>query len=329
MAPFISVIIPNRNGAATLATCLEAVLASAYDRFEVVVVDDCSTDGSADLIQKYPCRLIRLDRHGGAAKARNVGAAHSRGDLLFFTDADCVVEKDTLAAAARAMAGAGHTAIVGGTYTPKPYDPGFFSLFQSVFINYSETKHQADPDYLATHALVMTREGFAAAGGFPENFLPILEDVAFCHALKKRGYKLRLDPAILVRHIFNYSLCRSLANGIRKAKFWTLYSLRHRDLTADSGTASIELKSNVIALFLLLPLLAAARLAAHPWPLLPAALVLGANLFVNRHLLRAFYRTAGPGGMTGLFFYYILVYPFAVAIGAGLGILLFVAHRYR
>ncbi|MFC1837696.1 glycosyltransferase family 2 protein, partial [Thermodesulfobacteriota bacterium] len=71
--PFISVIIPNRNGEKTIGLCLEAALASQYTNFEVVVVDDCSTDSSPGIISQFPCRFIRLPEHGGASAARNAG----------------------------------------------------------------------------------------------------------------------------------------------------------------------------------------------------------------------------------------------------------------
>ena len=68
--PFISVIIPNHNGEKTIGRCLEAAFASKYPSFEVVVVDDCSSDGSTTIIEKYPCRLIRLSQHGGKRGAK-------------------------------------------------------------------------------------------------------------------------------------------------------------------------------------------------------------------------------------------------------------------
>ncbi|MBI5629086.1 MAG: glycosyltransferase family 2 protein, partial [Candidatus Rokubacteria bacterium] len=58
MARFISVIIPNRNGAATIETCLEAVFSSRYEPFEVIVVDDASEDGSAGIASRFPSRLL-------------------------------------------------------------------------------------------------------------------------------------------------------------------------------------------------------------------------------------------------------------------------------
>jgi len=329
VAHSISVIIPNHNNGATIGKCLASVLASKYSNFELIVVDDCSTDNSVAEIKKYPCRLIELNEHTGAARARNIGAHHSRSELLFFTDADCVLEKDTLATAAITSATAGIGTIIGGTYTATPYDRGFFNSFQSLFIHYSETKSCAAPDYLATHALVINRTIFEKNNGFAEDFMPILEDVEFSHRMKKRGFKLRLDPHIRVRHIFNFSLFRSLANAIRKSSFWTLYSLRNHDLLADSGTASIELKINVISLFLVLALVTYRLYSHNLMPIYLAALAFCGNMYVSRKLLQLFFEKQGFLFLVRALLYYTLLYPFAVALGALRGMLLFAAGKYK
>ena len=95
-AGLISVIIPNRNGARTLRQCLSAALQSDYPHFEIIVVDDASQDQSTAIVGDYPCRLIELPHHSGAAAARNMGARHSRGGTLFFTDADIFTIGDFL-----------------------------------------------------------------------------------------------------------------------------------------------------------------------------------------------------------------------------------------
>jgi len=332
VAHCISVIIPCYNGSATIEKCLAAVLASQYSNFEVIVVDDCSEDDSVAIIKQFPCRLIALENHAGAARARNIGVEQCRGAILFFTDADCVLEKDTLAIAAISIATSGVDTIVGGTYTKKPYDRGFFNSFQSVFIHYSETKNCANPDYLATHGLVMTRalfDLFKKSGGFPADFLPILEDVEFSHRMKKRGYKLRINPHLLVRHIFNYSLHRSIRNAIKKSTYWTLYSMRNKDLTADSGTASVELKVNVVTLFLVLALISFASIISSFVPIYIAVLLLCVNIYISRNLLQLFYETEGFLYMIKVLIYYLLIYPFAVGIGAVRGLLLYAAGKYK
>lgn len=324
MARPISIIIPNRNGEATIGRCLQAAFASQYSHFEVVVVDDCSTDSSVEVIKRFPCKLIRLDKHSGASRARNVGAGHSDGDIFFFTDADCLLRKNALAIAEKTLAAEGTDVILGGTYTPMPYDNGFFSSFQSVFINYSETKRAENPDYVATHAMIIHAQAFSKTGGFDEHFLPILEDVELSHRLRNAGYRLIINPQIQVQHIFNYSLSRSLHNAIIKSMYWTIYSIRNGDLLVDSGTASVGLKINVLAFFISAFLLLAALWSGKVVFLWLIGLAVTANFFANTGLLLAFYRSKGLVFLAIAAAYYLLLYPLAIAAGALTGVM-----RYR
>ncbi len=331
MASFVSIIIPNYNGGATIGKCLEAVFACKYKDFEVIVVDDCSRDNSLDVIKKFPCKLVRLDRHSGASKARNMGVAHSSGNVLFFTDADCLLTEDALAIADRTLSLEGPNTLIGGTYTCMPYDNGFFSLFQSIFVNYSETRQAANPDYIATHAMIIDAQNFRKNKGFAENFLPILEDVEFSHRLRRAGHRLVMNPDIQVQHIFNFSLTRSLRNALIKSMYWAMYSINNRDLLADSGTASAGLKINVTAHFVSVLLLLVFSITGNGVFVLLVSLALVINLFANRGLLLAFYRTKGLLFTVAATTYYLLLYPLAVGAGvlAGAVKYLFTAHPPR
>ncbi len=317
----ISVIIPNHNGSATIVKCLEAALASRYPKFEVVVVDDCSEDNSVEIINQFPCKLIRLDKPSGASKARNIGALNSRGDILFFTDADCLLRKDTLSRVARTFLEGTPDSIIGGTYTPIPYDRSFFSVFQSIFIHYSETKKPEAPDYIATHAMAIDAVVFKKMGGFSEDFLPILEDVELSHRLQRSGYRLIMDPHIRVQHIFKFSLIGSLHNAIRKSMYWTMYSLRNRDLLADSGTASLELKINVVSQLVNLVLLVLWIFSRKSFLIYPLPLIFAFNMYINYKLIKAFYAANGFIFACLALIYYTLIYSLAVAAGAFAGVL--------
>ncbi len=326
MKNLVSVIIPNRNGAATLGKCLEAALASQHDNFEVIVVDDASQDDSITIIAQYPCKLLRLAQHAGAAAARNLGAQHGRGDVFFFTDADCLMQKDSLALAVATLALEGAEAIVGGTYTLAPYDRRFCSRFQSVFINYFETRRAPTADYIATHALAISADSFRKHRGFAASPMPILEDVEFSHRLRREGCRLVMNPALQVQHMFNYSLLRSLRNAFVKSKYWTCYAIGNRDLLSDSGTASVGLKVNVGVYVGNGLLLAGYFVSGQIGLLLLMVLALAFNLLLNRGLLLAFYRAEGCGFALMATLYYLLLYPAAVAVGAASGLVLYLRN---
>lgn len=318
--PLISIIIPNLNGACTLRQCLSAVTTLNDSAYEVVVVDDGSQDNSVEIIGEFPCRLIQLDQQSGASRARNVGAENSHGAILFFTDSDCVVQPDTLNKIRHIMDAHPSDIVIGGTYTPQPYDSRFFSRFQSVFINHSETRNPLAPDYLASHALVINATIFRNSGGFAEDFLPILEDVEFSHRLRQTGKQLLIDPQLQVQHIFNYSLIDSLRNAYRKTKYWVMYSIQKNDIFTDSGTASHELKVNVVCFYL--SLLTLLILAGNNNPLMLTGIGLLAvfNLIINRNLFHAFYNANGSLFAVGASIYYLLAYPFPIGAGVIFGI---------
>jgi glycosyltransferase involved in cell wall biosynthesis len=326
MSVRISVVVPNHNGSATIGTCLQSLFSSSHPAFEVIVVDDCSSDKSVDIIRQFPCRLIRLDRHAGASRARNAGAEASSGDVLFFIDADCVVQEDTLARVADSVL-RNPDRVIGGSYTPVAYDDGFYSTFQSVFINYSELKNH-EPDYIASHAMVIGKELFVKSGGFPEAFMPILEDVEFSHRLKRSGVRLLMDRSILVEHIFNFDLKRSLRNAMRKSRYWTGYSLAHSDITRDSGTASHELKINAASACAFLLLLLCFMIFRQGFFLFSAVIVGISNLLLNRRLIGAFFRAKGQSFGILATLYYCFIYPWPVIAGGVSGTVLYVQSRW-
>ncbi|MDP6563782.1 MAG: glycosyltransferase [Alphaproteobacteria bacterium] len=327
MAGFISIISPNYNGEATIGTCLAAAFASRHANFEVIVVDDGSTDNSVAAIREYPCLLIRLDRQGGTSRARNIGALHARGDILFFTDADCILDLATLSTAAAAAAAHGPDVVIGGTYARTAYEDTFLGNFQAGFINHYETRNADNPDYIAGHAMIMDAGTFRDSGGFTENFLAVIEDVEFSHRLRRAGCRLVMNPDIEVRHIFNFSLRRSLANAVRKALFWTHYSLANGGALGDSGTASVELKVNVLATALCLVLALSFLVTGNAILPLAVCCVMALNLTVSRGLFMAFHARRGFRFTAAAAAYYVSLYPVAVGLGAACGMLRFLWFR--
>jgi hypothetical protein len=130
-----------------------------------------------------------------------------------------------------------------------------------------------------------------------------------------------MNPAIRVQHVFNYSLARSLRNAFTKSLYWTDYAICNRDLLADSGTASVGLKFNVLVFAGNAGLLSLFFLNGSTILLLLISLALALDLIVNRGLLLACRRAEGLGFALFAGLYYLSLYPLAVGAGAGAGML--------
>jgi len=92
----ISIIIPVHDGEATIAHCLQSIMDSSFKDYEVIVVDDGSCDSTIDIVKTFTCQLYSLETAKGAATARNFGASRAKGKILFFTDSDIIIKRDTL-----------------------------------------------------------------------------------------------------------------------------------------------------------------------------------------------------------------------------------------
>lgn len=100
-SPYISVIIPVYNGGRFLEECLDAVFRSSFQSFEILVVDDASTDKSAEIARQKDVLVLSMPKQSGPAAARNLAAESARGEILMFVDADVVLNIDTLARVAK------------------------------------------------------------------------------------------------------------------------------------------------------------------------------------------------------------------------------------
>jgi len=96
--PTVSIVIPVYNGMRTIRNCLDAILAVDYpqNRYEVIVVDNNSRDGTPEVVKHYPVKLVYETKLQGPHAATNTGLREVKGEIVVFTDSDCVPEKEWL-----------------------------------------------------------------------------------------------------------------------------------------------------------------------------------------------------------------------------------------
>jgi len=201
--PAVSVIIPARNEEACLAACLQSLLAQIGVTFEIIVVDDHSTDRTRDIASSFSSKKIRVIEAGplpagstGKNNAVTAGAKVARGDWLLFTDADTIHLPGSLA---RSLEEAkGHNAAM-LSYSPEQIVDSFWekSVMPVIFAELASSfrpSQVSDPKSPAAAAngqyLLITREAYDAVGGHAAIAASLLEDVALARAVKRSGRKI-------------------------------------------------------------------------------------------------------------------------------------------
>lgn len=207
-APELSVIVPSYNGGAHLQKCLEALLASDFQDREIIIVDDNSTDGSAERCLKSGVEVIRLASRRGPAEARNCGANRARGQVFLFVDADIVVRRDTLSRVAAFFRERKTVNALFGSYDDEPEAQNFASQYKNLFHHFV---HQRSSEKAATFWAgcgAIRREVFAEVGGFDEKryVRPSVEDIELGYRLRRKDCTIILDKDLQVKHLKRWTL---------------------------------------------------------------------------------------------------------------------------
>lgn len=243
----ISVVVPAYNAGATIGNCLVALHRQTipHEVYEVIVVDDGSTDGTATLAEQYPVRVLRSP-HQGRGAARNLGAAAARGDSLLFTDADCVplpdwVEQMDAAFRDPDVAGAK------GVYRTR--QPGLVARFvqQEYEEKYDRMRQLSVIDFVDTYSAGYRRDVFEESGGFDTD-LARLQDQELSFRVAARGYRLVFAPDAAVDHCHPNSVFKYLWKKLQIG-YWKVEVMRRHPskLMRDSHTPQVLKLQMVLA----------------------------------------------------------------------------------
>jgi glycosyltransferase involved in cell wall biosynthesis len=225
--PTISIIIPARNEEANLATCLESLTTQTGVSFEIIVVDDHSTDRTHEIATSFKnVRVIDADPLPTGWTGKNnavvTGARQAHGEWLLFTDADTVHLPGSLAGA---LQEAKENAAELLSYSPEQIAASFWEM-ATLPVVFAELARQyppakvSDPDSPVVAAngqyILIRRETYEAVGGHAAIAGDILEDVALACAVKTSGRKIRFRYAATAVRTRMYRNYRQLRDGWTK-----------------------------------------------------------------------------------------------------------------
>jgi GT2 family glycosyltransferase len=197
--PSVSVVVCSYNGAATISSCLDGLLRLEYPDYEVIVIDDGSTDATAAIARSFGVRVISTANRG-LSNARNLGLLVARGEIIAYTDDDARPEPHWLTYLADAFLRTEHVGVGGPNIAP----PGDGPIADCVANAPGGPVHVLLSDQVAEHIpgcnMAFRREALEAIGGFDPRFRSAGDDVDVCWRLQERGGTLGFHPAAMVWH---------------------------------------------------------------------------------------------------------------------------------
>jgi GT2 family glycosyltransferase len=323
--PSLSVIIPVHNGGAHLPRCLDALRASRSSGHEVIVVDDCSDDASAEVARSRGFEVVRLDARRGPAVARNEGARRARGRVLLFLDADVSVRAGTIARVEAFFREHAETAALFGSYDDAPDAQSFVSQYKNLVHHFVHQRSRAEAETFWAGCGAVRRDAFERVGGFDgtKYTRPSIEDIELGRRLRRSGFRIALDRELQVKHLKRWTLASLLCADIRdRALPWSRLILEEGSMPRDLNLRAADRVSAALACAAVLTLACAAASllfstlfspnVAHAPALLfgAAALMLAVVLLLNLPLLGFLRARRGNGfalasfPMLSLYYFY-------------------------
>lgn len=265
--PRVTVVTPIYNNAKMIADCLHSLLPQDYPDYEVIVVDDGSTDGTAEEVRRHPVRLI-VNEHLGISAARNAAIREATGEVVVLVDSDLKVGKDLLRRLVEGLYRDPKRGVAMAWWDISNPENLVASL---IYRGYEYFTHDLDePNFFWGYCFAIKKEVLDRAGFFDET-LPLVEDVDYAYRVVSLGYKIKILREVKVWHYFRDNLRKHLTRHFQTARHKFLYVRATGRYTDQRGTGAEYLKILLHAAWLASVL----TLPWTPWIFLAA---LGASL---------------------------------------------------
>ena len=246
----VTVMVPVHDGLADLHRCLEALAASSHPRFDVLVVDDGSTEQIRPAVEQRGYGYLRIDGPGGPARARNCGVEHVRSEFVIFVDADVCVHPDTVERLMADFAADPELAAVFGAYDDQPPVGGVFSAYRNLLHHYTHCRSAGRVGTFWTGCGAIRRSVYRRYGGLDERRYrrPSIEDVELGTWMAADGRKIMLDPAVLCKHLKRWRFWSTLHIDVfRRGALWIDLMLRSRQAVRTLNVSPLQRLSVALA----------------------------------------------------------------------------------
>jgi len=215
----VSIIIPIKNRVNYLPDLIQNLSNLNYPEYEIIIVDDCSTDNTKDLLNQYPVRIILLEKSVGSAKARNIGIKEAKNDIIALTDSDCFVSRNWLKDLVPFL---NIYDVVGGKVI---FCDDIENKLNPSITNETVINKDSPVNFLNTSCMVFKKDLWNHTSGFL-NYR--LEDVEFSWRLLKKGYKLFYVSKGLVIHHGTRTPIQNIKKYLQYGKSYSKLSKLHK-----------------------------------------------------------------------------------------------------
>lgn len=293
---FVSVIVPVYNGGEKLRQCLDGIFENDYHPFEVIVVDDGSTDDSAALGRRAGARVLPTNKaRSGPAHARNLGAAEAQGDILLFVDADVVIKPNTISRVANGFELDPDITALFGSYDDEPGETNFLSQYKNLQHHFVHQNSNPEASTFWAGLGAVRAHAFERLGGFDaERYaIPSIEDIEFGVRIRKAGHRVRLDKSIQGKHLKRWGIVSLLQTDIFcRAVPWSRLILTSQGMIND---LNLKTADRACSLLVSMAMLVAALSLWTPWLLLMLVGILLSIWLLNLPIFQFFYKKRGLG----------------------------------
>jgi GT2 family glycosyltransferase len=299
--PSLSVVVAVRNARETLRETLAAIRSSDLrrDAYELVVVDDASSDGSAALGARYADTVVKLTgRPGGPAYARNRGVEQSRGRIIAFVASDVVVKTDTLRKMLGILESRTDVDAVSASHDEAGGFPNFASQYWNLLSSFGERRHFGKCARLAPGCCAVRRETFVSAGMYDEWRFPTacVESVELGERLRSAGHGVLLSAELQVTHLRRWNV-KSVMREVWHRSRALARSLGYVRTSAAAPSEVVFTLTRTLtpAVALAGTLMLAAAFVPTPHTAAKVALALGVILLTNLPVYRYYAEARGIG----------------------------------
>ncbi|HHP7231508.1 MAG TPA: glycosyltransferase family 2 protein [Xenococcaceae cyanobacterium] len=290
----ISVITPVYNGGYAFVCSLLALSRSQFIDWELIVVDDGSTDESAAIARKFGAKVLQTNGREGPGAARNQGAAVAQGEYLCFVDADCEICGDAIAQLAQILQSRPEIDALFGSYDDAPKATNFVAQYKNLMHHYTHQQGNEDAATFWAGFGVVRRSVFLDLGGFDVKRYPrpSIEDIELGYRLKQAGFKIYLAKDLQVKHHKAWQLFGLVKTDLFDRGIpWTKLLLSNQSYIVNDLNLQVSSRISVLATYsLMLCLLGSVfNLVA----IIPSLMLAGLLLYLNWDVYRFFAEKRG------------------------------------